>query len=365
MKRSKAPRPEEVEVSLLGPGTGEAIVLHLGNDDWIVVDSCLHRDTRENAVVEYLEHLGVDPGRVRLLVASHAHDDHITDFSTLVETYPDALVSCSAATTAEEFFALLEQDVHFVELRHAVYTQFNRMFDLMEKRRIGSPGYTYTWATESRPLWERVAAGPAPAARVMALSPSDAAVTRSKQAFASLAAAAGARPAIPQHDPNELAVALWVEVGALRVLLGSDLTYGPAGCGWSRVITAALNNGERASVFKVPHHGDPRADHPSIWTDLLEPTPIAIIAPYRPSHRPRPEDLARLCKRTAETYVTAHPGFRLAKGKARAAAALLSDLTVDVREADRHAGHIRLRRPWSGVSPWTVEVFAPARRACA
>jgi hypothetical protein len=191
------------------------------------------------------------------------------------------------------------------------------------------------------------------------------AVTPAKQAFASLAAAAGKGPFIPQHDPNELAVSVWIEVGELRMLLGSDLKNGPAGCGWTRVVAAALTNGERASVFKVSHHGDPRADHPGVWSDLLESNPTAIVAPYRPSHRPRPEDLSRLCMKTDETYVTAHPGFRLAKGIPRIAAASLSDLASNIRETDRHAGHVRLPRSWDGRSPWSVELFQPARRACA
>ncbi len=91
-------------------------------------------------MVEYLDLLGVEPGDVRVLIASHAHDDHITDFATLVETYPDAVVACSTATTSEEFFALLEQDVHFLELRHAVYREFNRIFDLMRERRTDRQG---------------------------------------------------------------------------------------------------------------------------------------------------------------------------------------------------------------------------------
>lgn len=363
MTRSNPPQTDEIEISLLGPGKGEAIVLHLGNNDWIVVDSCRHRDTGDNAVIEYLELLGVQPPEVRLLVASHAHDDHISDFASLVEKYGQALVACSAATTSEEFFALIEQDVHFIPLRHAVYKEFNRIFDLMRERRTGSPGYTYTWALETRELWARSHSDSIPPARVWALSPSDLAVTRSKQAFASLAAAAGETPSIPQHDPNELAVAVWVEVGDIRMLLGSDLTTGPQGCGWKRVISAALTRGQKASVYKVAHHGDPKADYPLIWTELLEGQPIAIVAPFRPSNRPKPEDLARLCQRTSATYITAKPRRGVSTGAARTTAALLSTLASNVREPDQHAGHVRLRRS-AGSPTWEVEVFPPARSAC-
>lgn len=363
--RSSPPEHDEVEVSLLGPGKGEAVILHLGNREWIVIDSCLHRDTRQNAVLEYLQVLGVRPGEIRLVVASHAHDDHIGDFASLVEAFPDAQVVCPVATTSEEFFGLLEQDVHLAELRHTVYTEFQRIFDLMQERQAVTPGYTYTWAIEDRDLWSREAAGGVPAATVRALSPSDMSVTRSKQAMAALTAAAGARPTIPQRDPNELAVAVWVEVGALRLLLGSDLKNGPAGCGWSRVVGATLTHNQSASVFKVAHHGDPSADHPGVWENLLDVEPLALLAPYRPSHRPRREDLERICKRTSNTYITAHPGFRLSPGVARSSAALFSDLAFGVRESDRHAGHIRLRRKWDGSVPWMVELFPPARPACA
>ena len=364
MTRGSPPEHNEVEVSVLGPGTGEAVILHMGNDDWVVVDCCRHRDTEENAVVEYLGLLGIDTTRVRLLVASHAHDDHINGFAALVETFGSAIVACSAATTAEEFFALLEQDQHLGPLRHSVYTEFNRIFDVMLQRQTGAPAYTYTWAFEGRELWSRPEVDDVPAATVWALSPSDLAVTRSKQAFASLAAAAGQTPTVPQRDPNELAVAVWAQVGSAQILLGSDLTRGPNGCGWMRVVSGSVAKGEHASVFKIAHQGDPKADYPLIWSELLTPDPVAVVAPYRPSRRPRPDDVERLCRRTENTFLTANPGWRISAGSARIAAASLAHLAMNVRETDRHAGHVRLRLKYDAFGPWNVELFPPAQGAC-
>ena len=35
------PAKDEIDVVVVGPGFGESILLHIGDGDWIVVDSCL------------------------------------------------------------------------------------------------------------------------------------------------------------------------------------------------------------------------------------------------------------------------------------------------------------------------------------
>jgi glyoxylase-like metal-dependent hydrolase (beta-lactamase superfamily II) len=83
-KVNRAPDPDQFEVSVLGPGYGEAIVVHLGNGEWLTVDSCIDSRTREVAPMAYLRGLGVNLAtQVRLVVTSHWHDDHVagTPFS--------------------------------------------------------------------------------------------------------------------------------------------------------------------------------------------------------------------------------------------------------------------------------------------
>ena len=67
-----APEENEIEISLFGPGYGECVVVHLGSDHWVVVDSCIDVESRRPVAVEYLEILGRDPaGAVKCVVASH------------------------------------------------------------------------------------------------------------------------------------------------------------------------------------------------------------------------------------------------------------------------------------------------------
>lgn len=55
------PERDEIEVSVFGPGYGESILLHIGNNNWLIVDSCLDFPSRESAPLRYLRQIGIDP----------------------------------------------------------------------------------------------------------------------------------------------------------------------------------------------------------------------------------------------------------------------------------------------------------------
>jgi hypothetical protein len=48
------PVPDELELSVFGRGYGEAICIHLGDGDWILIDSCINPATRRPAALSYL-----------------------------------------------------------------------------------------------------------------------------------------------------------------------------------------------------------------------------------------------------------------------------------------------------------------------
>ena len=106
-RAGKSPDRDELEVTLLGPGYGESVVLHIGDGNWIIVDSCIdgNGDPRP---LQYVESLGVDPSRaVGLIVATHWHDDHIRGMARLVELCPAAQFCCASALCREEFLTLV------------------------------------------------------------------------------------------------------------------------------------------------------------------------------------------------------------------------------------------------------------------
>ena len=65
------------------------------------------KGTKEPAALHYFEKIGVDPHTaVKLIVASHWHDDHIRGLSQVVAACPNAKFVCSAAFTNKEFLSV-------------------------------------------------------------------------------------------------------------------------------------------------------------------------------------------------------------------------------------------------------------------
>ncbi|MBN1875905.1 MAG: hypothetical protein JXA33_16905 [Anaerolineae bacterium] len=58
--QSIPPAPDELEISVFGPGYGESILVHVGAGNWILVDSCLDPVSKQPAALTYLDTLNVN-----------------------------------------------------------------------------------------------------------------------------------------------------------------------------------------------------------------------------------------------------------------------------------------------------------------
>ncbi|MGW4126988.1 hypothetical protein [Amycolatopsis japonica] len=358
------PKSDEIEVSIFGPGKGESVAVHLGCEQWIIVDSCVDQADKRIPVIEYLNRIGVNlADDVKLVVGTHAHDDHIAGISEVLSQCESALFVASSAITSEEFMATIEIDVETEKLlRKGIRSEYRRVLGIVEERfngRTGRPSMRH--AIEGRALYQDISSGDH-RILVRSLSPSDHAVTRSRTALARDLAKTDDRQRLGSADPNELAVALWVEAGDKRVLLGADLLKGPAGCGWQAILDS-FEPDLPASVYKVPHHGAPNAHHLKVWEQLLGKDPVALIAPYRAGVTPRPseDDIARINSLTPRAYITASPSEIPKSNSVRKSAAVLNEIARNVRDPWGKSGHVRARSK-IGQEEWQIEMASPARK---
>lgn len=355
-------QPDSIEVSIFGPGKGECVAVNLGANRWIIVDSCIDQRSRINPALDYLQRIGVDVATsVRLVVATHIHDDHFAGISGVLRACRSATFVCPSALSTPDFLALTdtEERVH-AGLPKRAYAEFRRIFSIIEERGDPDGFQPLRYAFEQRVLLDDNASGPR--AQVLALSPSDRAFTRAQQALARALPKVDEPKRLRTIDPNELAVAIWVEVDGKAALLGADLTAGPAGCGWQAVL-ATFDPARKAQIFKVPHHGSITGHHDDVWTDLLEDSPVALLTPYRGGKNtvPNRSEIGNINMRTREAYITAPPRLPSASRSARKEAAALGPLAKNVREVWGACGHVRaLAR--AGQSNWNVDYFPPARR---
>lgn len=364
------PARTEIEVSLFGPGYGESIVLHLGENAWFIVDSCLNPVTREPAPLEYLRQVQIDPAiSVQQVIATHWHDDHIRGLGRVFDACASAEFVCSAALRHEEFRTLVMAYGQRAMMTSPGVQELYEIIQALQvrsKQRDPRPPF---FATTGRCLWRRDVsiAGARYPRSVYSLSPSDASILLAHRRLANLLPQEGTtKLRVPTLTPNHAAVVLWINVGEVFILLGSDLEEtGPPGTGWSEILGSRTYPQGRASVFKIPHHGSHTADHPQVWRELLETEPLAVLTPFSLGNvsLPTRQDVDRICARTDRAYATAIPRQRLRRGRPNAVERTMREVVRSIREVMTSTGHIRLRADLA-ISPpeWRVELFGDVWR---
>ena len=362
----RPPDDDEFELSLIGPGYGESIVLHLGDGEWAVIDSCVSNNSRGVAApLQYLEALGVKPAeQVKLVVATHWHDDHIRGLAEVVRTCGTSRFICSIALRSSEFLTLVEaygkQDI--AESPSGV-REFAAILNELNARRAQPE-----WALAGNILWKResgVAGG------IHALSPSHRQVELALRSIGQyLPAPLTPRVRVPEPRPNDTAVALVVEFPGVSALLGADLeeTADPQ-TGWTAVVASAVRRERRSQVFKVPHHGSENGHNDDVWTELLERWPLAVLSPFVRGRKPLPSDsdAQRLCGLSGRVLLTSPartpPQYVSSDELARK---IIREAVRYIRQTEGPIGQVRIRcrldeEAWDP----TVELFDAAIQLCA
>lgn len=362
------PADDEIEFSAFGPGHGQCLLIHLGLGEWMMVDSCV--DGGRLPALDYLESLGVDPSQsVKLLVATHWHDDHIRGISEALGRCSQASFACSVALDNPELLSAIasQPSGRFGKLMSGIDEMRNALEHL---DRIGQL-HRLVWAVQQRTLYQR---GGVVECMVSALAPSDFVVERAHSRIMDLVVGSTGR--VPDPESNHSAVVLWVEVGRTTMLLGADLQEtGDELTGWSAVVgcrramdqlpapsrlgvtemvSSPAGRGARAELFAVPHHGSSNAHHSQVWNELLVERPQAIVCPSQPGRPPlpSPSDIDRLCG-LGNVHLTAPVDGHVSIRRGRPG-----------RIADSAVGRVTLRRHGRSGPDWRVNYGGPAMNAC-
>jgi hypothetical protein len=357
------PAENEVEVSIFGPGKGEAVVIHLGSGQWITIDSCRDQTSNQNAVLSYFETIGVDTASdVLLVVGTHAHDDHVAGISSIYSAAQNAQFVTSRAITSTEFYAsvVADEDIE-QQLRQTVRAEYRSVFAEVKRRGKFADGrHPAIHAWEQRELWSRPADSSTPSVKVISLSPSEVAIDRSLDLLRRGSARADERRRLASGDPNEFAIAIWVEIGDISILLGGDLIRGPEDCGWKAVVQSHSPR-VKASVHKVPHHGSVTAHHSAVWSELLDDQVISLLAPFRAGRTvlPNADDIKRIKSLSSAAFTAARPSVPTPSSSVRKTRAALSGVASNIREPYGRVGQVRAR---NSNGAWTVDTYDPADR---
>ena len=355
--QNDAPQVNSLEVTLFGSGYGESSVIHYGDGNWIIVDSCIARDSTAPAALRYLESIGVDvASQVKAVVITHWHDDHIKGVSEIAERCVKAeffLSSALMTSPNKDKFLKLVLDSAASRLTNLVanstsgITEFSKTLDTLKKtgRKLGyAQKDTLLMDGKDFQLW--------------ALAPHTSIFEKSIEAIiAQIPDAAGAVTRVKAPTPNFASVVLWLKFKDCRILLGADLEEASEHKGWSLIIeemkTTVID--KKAELFKVAHHGSVTGHHPKIWTELLADKPVCVIAPFnKPPKLPNSTDVERILGHSKDAFVTSSPHKQYKAKK-------LEDSTIKRKLAGRNAvmayanySYIRARR---NDDAWDIKMF--------
>lgn len=357
------PDPDELELSLFGPGIGESVVVHLGHGNWIIVDSCLDENARPVAL-GYLEAIGIDASRdVKLAVVTHWRDDHLRGIAQIVRDAESAEFTCSAGLRCPELFTLIgaHEQIRPVDENYGL-DEFARVLEILSSRVSGRrPPSRHRWAAADMTLFSRQVPCDM---RVTSLSPSASTITDSLHRVVRAILRPG-QPIrrIPPIEPNDLSVVLRLEVRHHGFLLGADLERGPdERRGWRAIVNSRPKASSQA--YKVAHHGSEDADFDGIWSDLLVANCHVLITPYARGRVPRPAeaDIARMKSRTPNAYCTSWPVAKSPPHR-MGVDSTMNEIAKTRRVIAKKPGHIRLRVPIDAApSSASIELFNGALR---
>lgn len=354
---SAPPSNNELEISLFGPGVGECLLLHLGDNYWIVIDSCQKKGSKQSIIVDYLDSLGLDPAdSIKKIIITHWHNDHIRGIADLVRRCPNSIVYHPAAHRPDEYVKLVETlspTGLYVDRETNGIKELGGVLRELASRANKDNTYVqdkFRQVCVDREIYSRQLNGHL--VRIKALSPCDVELTASLQEIANIIPAAKSqRCVLPRPDRNISAVALWIEFGTFSALLGSDLeeTTDP-NTGWS-VIVRDQDFQNKASVFKIPHHGSRNAHCEAVWNDLVQSGPVSITTAFSSSDLPSKNDVARISQRSS-IFACTSPPKRSAPRRNPAVERVLREVAKERKTVKGKMGHIQIRVSLDG----TVEL---------
>jgi len=344
----------QIEIVLIGPGYGESILVHIGNGEWIVVDSCIARDGAP-AALNYLDGRGLDPSEaVRLIVTTHWHDDHIRGMGELVSYCANAEFCCASVLCREEFLALIKAyNSRPMISGTSGAKEIYKVISILRERRAHP-----CFAMQNR----RVFAGGLDC-EIWALSPPDAAFQAFLSNMGELFPGSGeSKKHCPLLVPNRIAVVLWLKIEGTAILLGADLERS----GWAVVLDSRERPQGKASVFKIPHHGSADAHEDRVWERMLVAGSNAILTPWRRGRGELPtrDDTRRILSFTERAYITA-ARMRVSRPVRRrdnAVERTLRESGATLCQTLPSDGTIRLHRNVGSNAAWKIETMHGARR---
>ena len=213
----KKPVADEFLITVLGGASeGESIVVHLGDNHWMIIDSCKVGD--DVLPLKYLVDIGVSCDLVEYVVCTHWHADHVKGLGMILDKCENAKFVIPILSQSEimpSYFAMkiYKQDLSSLDYK-TVSEEYRYCMNLANKRNKIEYKLKDSNIFTGRVCGNRVS--------VDVLSPSNDMYNKYQRLWASKEGKC--RFLESGVDPNKASLAIGISVDeALFFLLGADL----------------------------------------------------------------------------------------------------------------------------------------------
>ncbi|MDA3788835.1 MAG: MBL fold metallo-hydrolase [Desulfobacula sp.] len=350
---SSKPKSDQFEISLFGPGIGECIVCHIGDDKWLIVDSCLHPETKQPIALKYLKSLGIDVAKsVEIVVISHWHSDHIRGASQIVSECSEARICYPAALLKDEFLSFLSAysgaDItSIVDRKTSATKEFESIVVTLKKNCEANGNYKYEYLS---PILNNTLLYESHSQNfnicIRSLSPSNKSYHNAIEQFASMIPKVkDIRTVVPIPKQNDNSIVLWIQINDTYLLLGADLeeTMDPLS-GWSAIVDSKQCPQGQANIFKIPHHGSINGHSDEVWHKMISDSPICMLTSKLGGRGsiPKETDIERIKSYSPNLFCTKIPKGPKVK-RDRTVEKMCKGIIKDRHILSGDIGHIQVR----------------------
>jgi beta-lactamase superfamily II metal-dependent hydrolase len=365
--------PEDLaEISIFGTGLGESIVIHFGYGDWAVIDSCINPINNKSAALDYFEKIGIDITQaVKLILASHWHDDHIRGIAETFKKCRKAVFCCSDILKEEQFIVLGKSSKRFHSHSTGGIDEFSEIIDeLASRRKLYERSATVgpEWASANMRLLKLDGDYRQFEGEMYSLSPSSTEKSIFLRQLSELTITEKkTKSRILDIEPNYISVVAWAVIGNINILLGADLeNFRAPGRGWNAILNSRTKPDGKARIIKIPHHGSKNAHNELVWKEMIEKNPLAMLSTYSRGTNPlpSPDDITRLCGLTPYVYSTNLPGQFKPKRRSSTVERLMKELARTRVVRGGRFGQVRVRFNPLSFDDYEVALIKDARELC-
>lgn len=285
-----------LEIIVLGgnSGKGESIIVRT-YDQIIIIDSFIDHQSGDPAPIAFLNSISEDINKVKLVIASHWHDDHIRGLDSILNLCSNAELVISDALTVDEFQTLVYNE-YKKPIENTSMTTFHNL--LLGISKSGKPPI---YAIQDRSIYTF-----SDGSELWSISPSDQTVHDSRLELVKLLEDYGDQStSIPSNLGNHYSIVLLIKSHNKNTVLGGDLEISKSPKkGWDAVVNLSkLKSIDEINVFKVPHHGS-RTSYSDEVSKKLNVSSLIAISAYSNSSLPKSEMIEKYAGHSQNLYLT-------------------------------------------------------------